>query len=199
MLDPMRRIPAGHAISERVAAGRSVKVVNTYGSQVVDCWAFSAADVAEFMSMEHTRVEIQRVSPGTGDQLRSNRRRPVLTVAEDTSPGVHDTTLAACDVYRYELLGGTGYHPNCTDNLLSVMRDEGFTLQFVPCPFNLWENAPIDPDRRQTIKPPVSKPGDHITLKAELDVIVVLSACPQDMALTNGADGKPKDVHYLLL
>ena len=198
-MESMRRIHAGHAVSERVPAGRSVKVVNTYGSQVVDCWAFSAADAAEFMSMEHTRVEIERVSPGVGDGLYSNKRRTLFTVVEDTSPGVHDTTLAACDVYRYERLGATGYHPNCTDNLLSVMRDEGVILRYVPCPFNLWENAIIVPDRRQVIRPPVSKPGDHIMLRAELDVIVVLSACPQDMALTNGPDGKPKDVHYLVL
>ena len=96
-----------------------IKVINTSGTQVIDTWAFVLADPREFMSMEHTRVEIERVSPRAGDQLCTNRRRPILTLVQDTSPGVHDTTLAACDVYRYERLGAEGRastragRPNC--------------------------------------------------------------------------------------
>ncbi|NBM16170.1 DUF1989 domain-containing protein [Streptomyces sp. GC420] len=199
MREELHRIPAGSAVAKHVPSGLSVKVVNTSGSQVVDCWAFSSSDVKEFMSMEHTRVETERVSPAVGDSLYSNRRRPVLTVLQDTSPGIHDTTLAACDVYRYERLGATGYHANCTDNLIAAMRDQGIRLDSVPCPFNLWENAAVAPDRRQVIAPPVSRPGDLIVLRAELDLIVVLSACPQDMAPTNGPDATPQDVHFAIL
>ena len=192
-------IPAGEGAALRLRAGQRVKVINTAGTQVVDCWAFSTDDPREFMSMEHTRVEIQRVAPRAGDQLFTNRRRPVLTLVEDTSPGVHDTTLAACDVYRYERLGARGYHRNCTDNLAQTMRAAGSDVAGTPCPLNLWENAAVQRDGSQVIAAPVSAPGDYVVFRAELDVIIVFSACPQDMTPTNGADATPRDAHFVVL
>lgn len=192
-------VPAGRAVARRLEPGQRIKVINTAGTQVVDCWAVTLADPAEFMSMEHTRVEIGRVCPAAGDALYTNRRRPVLTLTEDTSPGVHDTTLAACDVFRYQRLGAVGYHRNCTDNFAEALRDADLPLLAVPCPLNLWENAPIQPDRTQVIEPPVSAPGDYVVLRAELAVLVVLSACPQDMVPTNGADAVPRDAHFTVL
>ncbi|WP_263496525.1 urea carboxylase-associated family protein, partial [Mesorhizobium sp. BR1-1-7] len=85
--------------------GQVVTVINTHGSQVVDTWAFRADDMAEFMSMEHSRGAMLKVNPRAGDTLLSNKRRPMLTILEDTSGGVHDTLIAACDRYRYEQLG----------------------------------------------------------------------------------------------
>ena len=149
--------------------------------------------------MEHTRVEIGRITPRAGDQLFTNRRRIVLTLVEDTSPGVHDTTLAACDVYRYQRLGAHGYHRNCTDNLARAARAAGLAVPGTPCPLNLWENARVRPDGSQVIAPPVSAPGDYVVLRAELDLIIVFSACPQDMVPTNGADATPKDAHFVVL
>ncbi len=128
MTEEIQLIPAGGSATQRLKAGQHIKVINTAGTQVVDCWAFTLADPNEFMSMEHTRVEIARVSPRVGDQLYTNRRRPVLTMVQDTSPGVHDTTLAACDVYRYERLGARGYHRNCTDNLAQALRAAGLNV-----------------------------------------------------------------------
>jgi uncharacterized protein YcgI (DUF1989 family) len=199
MTDEIRLIPAREGTAQRLKAGQHIKVINTAGSQVVDCWAFSLIDPAEFMSMEHTRVEIARVSPLAGDQLYTNRRRPVLTMVQDTSPGVHDTTLAACDVYRYERLGAIGYHKNCADNLREALRAAGLDVAGTPCPLNLWENARVQPDRTQVIAPPLSAPGDYVVLRAELDLIIVFSACPQDMVPTNGADATPRDAHFVML
>jgi uncharacterized protein len=192
-------IPAGEGTALRLRAGQRVKVINTAGTQVVDCWAFCLDDPDEFMSMEHTRVEIERVAPRAGDQLFTNRRRPALTLVEDTSPGVHDTTLAACDAYRYQRLGARGYHRNCADNLAKAMRAAGLDVAGTPCPLNLWENAGVRPDGSQVIAPPVSAPGDFVVLRAELDLIIVFSACPQDMTPTNGADAKPMDAHFVVL
>ena len=199
MSDEIRVVPAGGSATQRLKAGQLIKVINTSGSQVIDCWAFALPDTREFMSMEHTRVEIERVSPRAGDHLCTNRRRPILTLVQDTSPGVHDTTLAACDVYRYERLGAKGYHRNCTDNLAEAMRAEDLGLVTTPCPLNLWENATVQPDGAQVIAPPVAAPGDFVILRAELDLIVVLSACPQDMAPTNGVNGTPQDGHFAVL
>ena len=197
--DDVRVVPAGGSATQRLSAGQLIKVINTSGTQVIDCWAFTLADPREFMSMEHTRVEIERVSPRPGDHLYTNRRRPILTLLQDTSPGVHDTTFAACDVYRYERLGARGYHRNCTDNLAAAMQAAGLGLVSTPCPLNLWENSQVQPDGRQVIAPPLSAPGDFVVLRAELDLILVFSACPQDMAPTNGVNGIPQDGHFAVL
>ncbi len=192
----LRTIPARRAVADRVAAHRHVTVVNTHGSQVVDCWAFNEADLTEFMSMEHSRVELGRAVPRVGQAMVTNKRRPILTLLDDTSPGVHDTTLAACDVYRYRNLGAKGDHANCTDNLAAALGSLGLAARGTPCPFNLWENARIQPDFTQVIEPPVSRPGDRITFRAEMDLVIVMSACPQDMAPTNGIGAIPTDAHY---
>src|SRR5688500_16486574 len=114
-------LPARSGRAVRLAEGAAIRIVNTHGSQVVDTWAFNAADLGEHMSMEHTRPTIGTIFPKAGMKLYSNRRRPILAFEEDTSPGVHDTLMAACDVYRYRLLGCTEHHDNCTDNLFSGM------------------------------------------------------------------------------
>jgi uncharacterized protein YcgI (DUF1989 family) len=190
-------IPARRAVAVPLAAGQSVEVVNTYGQQVVDTWAFAGAH--EWMSMEHSRLHMGRVNPQVGDTLVTNRRRPILTLTADTSGGVHDTLLAACDRYRYELLGCSEPHDNCTDNLHAALATVGIDVPATPSPLNLFENARPAPDGTIAIAPPVATPGSSVTLRAELDAVLVLSACPQDMALTNGPDQSPTDAHFRLL
>ena len=90
--------------------GATLRMTNTFGVQVVDTWAFSADDISEFMSMEHTRVHSVTPMPVKGTTFRSNHRRPMLEFSEDTSPGVHDWFFAACDQARYQLLGFQGAH-----------------------------------------------------------------------------------------
>src|SRR3954465_14941960 len=145
-------IPARRAVVVRVARGAALRVINTFGQQVVDAWAF--VDDREWMSMEHSRLHMGRINPRLGDTFVTTARRPVLTLAEDTSGGVHDTLLAACDRYRYELLGAPG-HDNCTDNLYAVV---GMAIPCTPSPLNLFENARPAPDGTIEIAPPVSRP-----------------------------------------
>jgi hypothetical protein len=183
----------------RLGEGQQIRIVNTHGRQVVDTWAFAAGNMAEFMSMEHSRVHMGRVNPVAGSVLLSNRRRPILTLVEDTSGGVHDTLLAACDVHRYRMLGAVGYHRNCTDNLAEALQALGLTPPGTPSPLNLFQNSSIKPGGELVIEPPVAPPGVHVTLRAGMDLVIVFSACPQDMAPTNGADMLPKDVELQLL
>ena len=119
-------------------------VVNTHGEQVVDTWAFNRVDLGEFMSNEHTRAHSLHLVPKPGDVLRTNKRRPILTFIEDTSGGVHDTLIAACDRYRYAFLGVEGHHDNCTDNLFAGMAELGLVPGEVPSPLNLFMNIPWD-------------------------------------------------------
>ena len=189
-------IPARKGKAVRLRRGQTVRVINTFGQQVVDTWAFNAADLAEFMSMEHSRVAIGRLIPAVRDTLVTNRRRPILTLVEDNSGGIHDTLFAACDRYRYELLGCAGYHDNCTDNLAAALGALGLAPPETPAPLNLFMNIPVLDGNRVEIRPPVSTPGSHVALRAELDCIVAFSACPQDLVPINGAAMRPTAAHF---
>jgi len=191
-------IPARQAQSVRVASGQTIKIINTYGQQVVDTWAFNANDRHEHMSMEHSRARLQKVNPKAGDALVTNKRRPILTLIEDTTAGVHDTLIAACDVYRYELLGAVGYHANCTDNLASALRAIGWEGLDTPAPLNLFMNVSIGADGRLQFKAPTSNPGQYVSFKAEMDAVLVFSACPQDIVPVNGDSLKPTDAHFVV-
>lgn len=189
-------IPARRGKAARIGKGQTVVVINTHGSQVVDTWAFGAADIAEFMSMEHSRAAFRHVTPRVGDAFVTNRRRPILSVVADTTPGIHDTLIAACDRYRYEQLGAKTYHDNCTDNLAGALKELGMTPPETPCPLNLFQNTPVVANGDIDYRAPVSKPNQSITLRAEMELVIVFSACPQDMLPTNGVDGKPTDAHF---
>ena len=195
----LHAIPARRGRAARLSQGQSIKIINTHGQQVVDTWAFSTEDLTEFMSMEHIRPTLARIFPRAGDDLVTNRRRPILHFAEDTSPGVHDTLMAACDDYRYGLLGCTEYHDNCTDNLFAALRNIGLTAPECPSPLNMWMNIPVDGEGNTEWGVPASKPGDYVVLRAEMDCVVVLSCCPQDLLPINGEAGEPTEAHYQIL
>ncbi len=193
------QIPARKGKAAFVSQGQSVKLINTHGSQVVDTWAFARHDLKEFMSMEHTRATLVKIMPATGDHLYTNRRRPILTIKEDTTPGIHDTLMAACDDFRYGLLGCTEYHDNCTDNLAAAMYELGLTAPETPSPFNIYMNIPWTEDGELSFDPPASKPGDYILLEAQMDLVVAFSACPQDILPVNGRQRTPVEAHFQIL
>lgn len=186
-------IPARHAKAAFVKNKSLVKVINTYGTQVVDCWAFNAKNVAEFMSMEHCRVALDTCQPKVGHTMVTNQRRPVLKIMEDTC-GEHDTLLAACDRFRYEQLGCKEYHRNCTDNLWEAMVELLYKPTETPSPFNLWQNTPPESGGRIGQYPAASKKGDYIVMRAEMDLVICLSCCPQDITKINS--GKPRGAHF---
>lgn len=189
-------IPARKGAAARVRAGDKIRVVNTHGSQVVDTWAFAADDLTEFLSMEHTRAGLLRLNPKVGDTLLTNRRRSILTLVEDTSGGVHDTLMAACDRHRYRQLGVEGHHDNCTDNLHAAMAELGLEAPETPSPLNLFMNIPVTEGGTLAFEPPVSTPGSHVLLQAEIDLIIAFSACPQDIFPVNGVNRTPTEAHF---
>lgn len=195
-------VPARHGKAVRLRANEALKIINTHGTQVVDCWAWNAYDLDEFMCMETTRVWNQRLNPLVGDSFVTNRRNPILTVIADTSPGIHDTFMAACDRRRYELLGVKAYHRNCCDNMFEGMLELGVTPRRQNlASFNIFMNIRVKPDGNGLLTLPTeSKPGDAITMRAEMDCFVALSACPQDIVKIHGShDSTPKDVELEIL
>lgn len=189
-------IPARRGKAAHVSEGQRVKVINTHGEQVVDTWAFVGDDLSEFMSMEHTRATLVKLIPSVGDHLYTNRRRPILTLVEDTTPGVHDTLMAACDNYRYALLGCTEYHDNCTDNLAAAMAELHLSPPETPSPLNLFMNIPWSADGRLAFEPPVTRPGQYVAFEARVDLVIAFSACPQDILPINGKAGVPTEAHF---
>ena len=191
------KIPARRGVAVHVCKGQKVKIINTHGNQVVDFWAFNSEHSGEFMSMEHCRVGLGRYRPKPGDVLITNQRRNILKFLEDTSTGVHDTMMAACDQYRYEQLGCTDYHDNCTDNLWEALAVVRFKPTETPCPFNLWQNTPVDANGEIEQMPTVSKRGDFVLFKVLMNAVLSFSACPQDIVQINS--GRPADAHYQII
>lgn len=192
-------LPARQGRAVRLGRGQRLRIINPHGSQVCDFWAFCDGALHEYLSMEHLRAWLSKTIPAAGDELVSNRRRPLLRMVEDTSPGIHDTLIAACDLPRYRTLGVAHYHDNCSDNLRMAMAAIGEPVNEVPAPFNVWMNNPVAPDGSVQWLPPRSSPGDHVVFEALLDCIAVMSACPQDLVPVNGAGCTPMDLAFELL
>ena len=196
---PSITVPGSHARAVRINAGGTVQVVNTHGTQVVDFWAVRADRPEIAMSMQHSRIRWRNLRPHTGDEMLDEERSIIMTLVDDTSPGVHDTVIAACDQYRYEQLGAAPGHRSCCANFnealveLSIVRASP-----VPAPLNLFMNIPWDLDGNITFEPTVSSPGDSVLFRAEADVIVIASACPMDIVPINGpGGGVPVDVELV--
>jgi uncharacterized protein YcgI (DUF1989 family) len=190
----LQTIPARRGKAVRVDKGRALRIVNTHGHQVVDFWAFVAGHMTEYAGMEHSRATWTRLYPKTGDHFYTNRRRPIVTLEADTSPGRHDTLMAPCDNERYGLLGCTDYHDNCRDNMHAALLELGLVVPFTPASINLFMNIPWRDDGGLSFEPALSKPGDHVLLRAELDCVAVMSCCPQDILAINSKN--PVEAHF---
>ncbi|MCC0011966.1 MAG: urea carboxylase-associated family protein [Rhodobiaceae bacterium] len=198
MSDIVRQtLPARRGKAVPVNAGESIRIINTHGTQVVDFWAYVAGHMNEFIGVEQCRATWTRLYPKTGDALYSNRRRAIMTLVEDTSPGRHDTLMAPCDNERYGLLGCTTYHDNCKDNHHAGLLGLGLSVPFTPGSINLFMNIPWDEEGNLEFAPALSKPGDYVTIRAEVDCIAVMSACPQDILKINSQ--KPVEARYEIL
>jgi uncharacterized protein len=189
-------IPARKGKAAFVAKGQTIKVINTHGQQVVDTWAFNRADLTELMSMEHSRAGLLKIIPAPGDTMLTNRRRAIVTFVEDNSGGIHDTLMAACDRYRYEGLGVKGFHDSCTDNLAAALAELGLTPPETPSPLNLFMNIPVAGGNGLSFEPAIAPPGSHVSLRAEMDLVIAFSACPQDIIPINGRHLKPTEAHF---
>lgn len=192
-------VPAGRGLAVALAEGARLRVVNTPGTQVVDTWAFTMGDPYEYLSMEHCREVLQRIVFEPGDVLLSNRYRPMLEILADSSPGGHDTLIAACSREMYARAGCGQEHANCADNLAHVLEGHGHLIPFTPAPWNLFMLAPVQDGRTIDYVRPTSRTGDAVELKVLADCLMAFSACPDDLYPTNGGDGKPRDAHVELL
>lgn len=188
------RVAPAHGRAFRVDSEQTIDVIAPLGPQVADMWAFSENDIFEHLSTEHTRSCLDRLCPRVGEAFYTNRRRPMLSLEADHSPGDHDLLLSACDQARYDLLGATEPHRNCADNLREALGREGVTIDHVPSPVNLFERVVADKDGKLEITAPILDGGEFVRFKALMPLIFVVSACPMDLVPTNGNDRIPKPI-----
>lgn len=184
-----------------LTTGDLMRVIDTSGGQVGDMFAFVAGHPSEHLSAAHTRAQVGRLFPAPGEQFVTDRRRAVLTLIEDDSPGRHDMLIPACDPARYRALGVWGWHASCAENLRTALSaagsDAGVDIGATPQPVNLFMDIPVSGSGDLAWKPAATTAGDSVTFRAELDCLVVLSACPQDLVEINGGVPKPLGIEIV--
>ncbi|WAC27894.1 urea carboxylase-associated family protein [Ancylobacter sp. SL191] len=192
-LDDSLVLAAGTGKAVRMRAGQRLKLTNPFGTQAIDFWAFTQADIYEFTSMDNFRSVHSTVHVTSDTPLVSTKRRPLVSIVEDTSSGRHDTLLCACNADIYRQLGVTGYHRSCADNLHKGLAELGIRFPVTPAPANFFMCVDVRADGSLDRLLPASKPGSYLVLQAEADIIMAFSCCPQDITPINGEDRTPRD------
>jgi len=170
-------VPAAGGAGLRLERGQQLRVIDPEGGQSGDLVAYSV-DGRERLSNGRTFDHGGKIYLSTGDVLWSDRSSPMLTIVAD-DVGRHDFLYGSCTLEMYRLDHGvTGYHPNCADNLDAALRGLGIEPGPPQTAFNLFMVADVTEGGRLVIGPPISRPGDAIIFRAEMDLVVALSACP---------------------
>ncbi len=165
-------------IGLRLEAGQILRVIDPMGEQVSDVVAFAAADKSEWLSSGRSLDYNNTVYLTTGHVLYSNRSNPMFTILEDRV-GRHDFLLTPCSPETFEILYERyeGYHPSCFENLAKNLDRFGIAPDDIPTSFNVFMNVGILPSGELEIGPPLSGPGDFVDLRAEMDLVVGVTAC----------------------
>lgn len=173
-------------------AGDCLRVIDPEGCQVSDLVAFGLTDVREVISNGRTFDYEETLRMGVGNRLWSNRSRVMLEIVED-SVGTHDFLLTPCSEATFRhFYPDQPVHRGCFGNLAEALEPFGIGSDAIPCAFNIFMNVPVAPDGSLRVDPPVSKAGDHILLRAHMDLVIGLTAC--SAYASNGGSFKP--IHY---
>ena len=188
----MTRIPPRSGTAFELAKGASLTVIDPEGSQVSDLLAYNAQDVREVISNGRTFDYEETLHLSIGNRLWSNRSNPMLSIVEDTVRR-HDFLLTPCSTATFEhFYPDKPVHRGCFGNLAEALEPYGIGPDDIPTAFNVFMNVPVDGQSGLiAVKPPVSKAGDRIVLRAEMDLIIGLTAC--SAYDSNGGSFKPID------
>ena len=172
-------IPARGSWSRRIEHGQTLRIVDLEGRQAVDFLCYNAADhddryaAADTMKINETGIFLT-----TGTVFYSVGLTPLFTITAD-SCGKHDTIGGCCsnalNAFRY----GAGPGANCRDNFLAELARHGMGEKDMAANINFFMHVPVGPDGDMDMGPSISKPGDHVDLRAETDALAVISNCPQ--------------------
>jgi uncharacterized protein len=186
-------IPPRSGAAFRLSRGQELSVIDPEGEQVSDLVAYNADDIAELISSGRSIDYASRIFLTAGDVLWSNRSRPMLTIVHD-DVGRHDFLLTPCSQEMFRIIYGEGHgHPGCQGNLERALAPYGVTPDRIPVAFNVFMHVVVDSETGVIqVKPPLSRPGDCIRLRAEMDLILGLTACSAGQS--NNFACKP--IHY---
>lgn len=185
-------VPAKGAAAFEMRRGDTVRIEDVEGSQAIDLICYNLEDLAEKFWAAHTAKINGTIYVTTGHVLYSDRARPMMTIVEDTV-GVNDLICGSCsqalDVVRY---GEEKASKGCMDLFEDSIRPWGLERKDVPMCFNVFLDYPVEAEGKVAIdKDPVSKPGDHVDLRAEMNLLVSITACPQENNPCNGYKPTP--------
>lgn len=175
-----------------LSRGQVLRVIDPEGCQVSDMLAFAAPDLREAISNGRTFDYEETTRLTTGNRLWSNRSNTMLEIVEDTV-GTHDFLLTPCSEATFRhFYPQHPVHRGCFGNLAEALAPFGVAEDAIPCAFNIFMNVPVGPDGSVRVDPPVSKPGDYLRLRAEMDLVIGLTAC--SAYASNGGSFKP--IHF---
>ena len=178
----MLRIAPQSGTAFRMRAFETLTVVDLEGEQVADLYAFEADDRLESLSSGRSLDYAETIYLTRGNALYSNRSRPMFTIVED-SVGRHDFLLTPCSPETFAIMyGDRGPHPSCFANLCTSFAPYGIAPDAIGTTFNIFMNVDVAPDGSFAVRPPRSRAGDRIVLRAEMDLIVGLTACSAEMS-----------------
>ena len=190
-------VEAGDSFVFVIEKGQVVRIVDLEGNQAVDTIFYNAADYSDRYSAQDTIREQANIYLTTGTQLLSTNGNTLLTIVADTC-GRHDTLGGACSTesnrVRYDL--AKGHMHACRNSFLKGIQlwNHGMDKRDVTSNINFFMNVPVTPDGKLTFEDGVSSPGKYVELLAEMDVLMVVSNCPQLNNPCNGYNPTPIQV-----
>lgn len=191
-MEQIHDIPANRPWSGLVKKGQTIRIIDAYGQQAIDTIFYNAHDTAERYSSQDTMREQGGAYITTGTRLISSEGNLMLTVTADTS-GRHDTNAGCCSCESNTVRFGqeTRHLHACRDNFILELARHGMGKRDIVANINFFMNVPISPNGAMTIDDGISHPGDHVELLAAMDVLCVISNCPQINNPCNGFDPTP--------
>ena len=176
------RIDPQTGTSFELKKGDLLTVIDPEGEQVSDLVCFAKEDRREWLSSGRTMDYANTIFLTKGHTLYSNRSRKMLTIVEDTV-GRHDFLLTPCSKETFEIIyDNHAPHPSCFDNLCKNLARFDIAPDEIPTTFNIFMNVQIAPNGTISVEPPLSKAGDKMVLRAEMDLLVGLTACSAEMS-----------------
>ncbi|MCB0828091.1 MAG: urea carboxylase-associated family protein [Solirubrobacterales bacterium] len=192
MSDPVEEVivPAYEARTIEVKKGQTLEVVDLEGQQVGDLAAWMIDDPSEHLSPAHTVSSLAKLVPEVGDPILSNHRTPLLRIVRD-DVGRHDLIVPCCDPERYAIDYDAPGHPSCLGSIQKAIagQDRELTIEGENC-WNVFMNNTVEDGRIVTREPP-HPAGSAIVMEVLEDLVVALSACPQDISAVNAYNPTP--------
>lgn len=171
-------VPARMPWGGLVAKGRTLRIIDLEGSQAVDFLCYNAADTSERYNAPNTMKAAGTLLLTKGHKLYSDRAQALFSIVDDTFGG-HDTIGGCCSAPSNRMLYGVEDCPGCRENFLSALEDHGMGWRDIVPNINFFMSVPVSAAGEAAIAAGTSRPGEYVDLRAEMDVLVAISNCPQ--------------------